>query len=233
MPGCVGASYDLNIFFMRRSVFIPTAALAIVCVAAKTVLVWKKLKNHPLLFFTISAEDILAILIAGIFAAVLLRATSRRKKLHRTTAAGLVVLGTIAAIFAVANIAIVHTLGYPLNARMLALAGRFTDLRSSMLEQASIGLVAGMIAAPLLFLIASHRRFRFVPSRKIIVGLLVVAGTWVAFGLVLRARAEPSLPARIRRSAGPIPQASPRRRLMAAAPPPVPVAPLPVGTFSR
>lgn len=176
---------------MRRSVFAPVIVLGIVLVAAKTVLVWKKLKNHPLLFFTISAEDILAIILAGIFAAVLLRGTSRWKKLNRATAASLIVLGTIAAVFAVVNIAIVHTLGYPLNARMLALAGRFTDLRSSMLEQASVGLIAGMIVAPLMFLIASHRRFRLVPSRKMFAGLLVLAGTWIAVGLVLRARAEP------------------------------------------
>jgi arylsulfatase A-like enzyme len=176
---------------MRRSIFLPTAVLGLVFIVAKAVLVWKKLPNHPLLFFTISAEDVLTVCLAGLAASVLLAATSRWKRLHRVTGITAVILGSIAAIFAVANIAIVHTLGYPLNARMLALAGRFTDLRSSMFEQASVGLVAGMVAAPLVFILASLWRFRIAPSRKIVAGIMALAICWISFGLVLRARAEP------------------------------------------
>ena len=176
---------------MRRSVFVPTAVLGVIFVVAKTFLVWKRLKNHPLLVFTISAEDVLAVLMAGLLAGGLLKLTSQRARLYRGIAIALAVFGAIAAMFAVANIAIIHALGYPLNARMLALAGRFTDLRSSMLAQSSPGLIGGMIAAPLVFLLASLPRLRALPSRKVVAMVILLACGWITTGFVLRAQSEP------------------------------------------
>ena len=184
-------SSRINIGFMRRSVFLPTAVLGVILVAAKTVLVWKKLRNHPLLIFSISAEDVLAVVLIGFLAAAVLALTARRERLHRGVGIALVILGAVAAAYAVANIAIIHALGYPLNARMLALVGRFTDLRSSVVAQASAGLMTGMIVAPLVFVVASLARFRMTPPRLVVGVAMVIAAGWIGCGMVLRSHAEP------------------------------------------
>jgi arylsulfatase A-like enzyme len=177
----------------RRPVFLPTLLLAIIFVAAKGVLVWRQFEAGPYFstLVAVSAEDILFALALGGLAAVALRVTANRPRWQRASWYTFLGLCGLAGVYAVANVGVMRTLGYPLNARMFALAGRVKDLRSSLTEHCDVGLVIGMSAAVVVFMAASHRRLHLSPGRKSRVALAAVAVLWMVGGLVLRAQPLP------------------------------------------
>jgi arylsulfatase A-like enzyme len=177
----------------RRHVFLPTLLLAIVCVAAKGVLVWRQFEVGPYFstLVAVSAEDILFALALGGLAAVALRLTASRPRLQRVTWYGFLGLCALAGVYAMANVGVMRTLGYPLNARMFALAGRVKDLRSSLTAHCDVGLVIGMSAAVLTFALASHRRMHVSPGWVSRFTLAAIAVLWMVGGFVLRAQPLP------------------------------------------
>src|SRR5438045_1537043 len=108
---------------MRPNAFAPTLLLALVFIASKAMLAWPYLKSRkdPSWLIGASAQDLLAALIFGGIAALALRFTARRPRLHRVAWACVILVATVAAIYSLANVGVVLTLGYPLNARMFSL----------------------------------------------------------------------------------------------------------------
>src|SRR5690348_11172218 len=117
---------------MRLNAFAPTFLLALVFIASKAMLAWPYLKSRrgPSWLIGASAQDLVSALIFGGMAALALRLTARRPRLHRAAWICVILVATVAAIYAVANVGVVLTLGYPLNARMFSLVNRVGDLRS-------------------------------------------------------------------------------------------------------
>src|SRR5437899_11707344 len=107
---------------MRPNAFAPTVLLALVFIASKAMLAWRYLKSRkdPSWLIGASAQDLLAALIFGAVAALVLRFTARRPRLHRAAWAGVILVATLAAIYSVGNVGVVLTLGYPLNVRMFS-----------------------------------------------------------------------------------------------------------------
>src|SRR5438045_780266 len=105
---------------MRRSALLPTFLLILTFVGAKSVLAWPfihSLADLPKLI-GISAEDIAVAILVGAIASIALRLTAARPKLHRAVWGAFILIATLAAIYAVANVGVFHAIGYPLNARM-------------------------------------------------------------------------------------------------------------------
>src|SRR5439155_18889068 len=118
--------------WMRPNAFAPTLLLALAFIASKAALAWPYLKSRkdPSWLIGASAQDVVAALIFGAVAALALRFTARRPRLHRLAWVCVVLVATVAAVYSVANIGVVLTLGYPLNARRFSLVNRAGDLRS-------------------------------------------------------------------------------------------------------
>lgn len=180
---------------MHRSAFRPALVLGLLLVAAKTVLAWPYVHGVRNLDRVVgaSAEDILAAAVFGLLATAALRSTARWPRAHRLTWWGVIALGAVAAAYAFVNVGIFQAVGHPLSARMLTLARRFGDLRSSITAHADVGLAIATVAAALAMFVAGHRRVRGegAPRGPAVVVLMIVAAAWVGCGLALRARAEP------------------------------------------
>lgn len=175
-----------------RSAFIPALLLAIILIATKAVLSWRFVKQFSDLtkVLTVSAEDLIAVLIYGVAATLALRLTVNRPRLHRWAWRLTLAVGAIAALYAIVNIGVVRALGYPLNARMLGLIGRFDHLRSSIAEHADAVTLTALAATPLLFLLISWL-LRVSPRRWVTATLVLIAAAWIVAGSALRAQADP------------------------------------------
>jgi glucan phosphoethanolaminetransferase (alkaline phosphatase superfamily) len=177
---------------MRRPVFLPAFLLALVLIGAKGILVWRHMRGMSAkLLLTISGEDVIFAIALGIVAAVAMRATARRPRVQRITWYTFLATCALAGVYAMVNVGIFQALGYPLNARMFALAGRFKDLRSSLVEHCDIALLIGMFLAVAVFVIASHRRLRIRPAHKVRWIMLGIATLWIFGSVTLRAHREP------------------------------------------
>jgi arylsulfatase A-like enzyme len=178
---------------MRRSAFLPTVFLVLLFVAAKSLIAWRHLVSPAGLvnFIAVSAEDVAVALFLGVIAAALLFATQRRPRLHKTAWVTILVAGLIFSIYAMVNVGVIRTLGYPLNARMFALARGVKNLRSSFTEHLDRGLVVGMLAAIVAFALLFHRRLSVRPSRMPRLVFCGVALAWIACGLIVRGQTEP------------------------------------------
>jgi phosphoglycerol transferase MdoB-like AlkP superfamily enzyme len=178
---------------MHRTAFLPTGLLVFIFVIAKSLIV----RRHPISAVSLSnlvavtAEDVAIALLMGALAATALFATARRPRLHRFAWFGIMALSALAGVYAMVNVGIFNTLGYPLNARMFALAGRITDLRSSFAAHLDRSLAIGMVGAVAAFAVASHRRFSLTPSRGPRVAFCAIAVAWIGCGMIFRAQAEP------------------------------------------
>jgi lipoteichoic acid synthase len=178
---------------MRLNAFAPTFLLALVFIASKAMLAWPYLKSRkdPSWLIGASAQDLLAALVFGAMAALALRFTARRPRLHRAAWVWVILVAAAAAIYSVANIGVVRTLGYPLNARMFSLVNRVGDLRSSIAAHCSVAMAIGMVVCLIVFPMLGHRRLRFAPARGTVVILLAISAGWIGYGMVIDARAEP------------------------------------------
>jgi phosphoglycerol transferase MdoB-like AlkP superfamily enzyme len=197
---------------MHRPVFLPAVLLAVIFVAAKLTLAWPLVREgmRPARAVGASAEDVIVAVLLGVVAAVALRATARWPRVHRMVGWGAVAVAAVAAAYAVVNVGVFRALGYPLNAQMIALVGRFSDMRSSVQAHASGWLVASMFVAMLVPVLGAHRRFRAAaPPPMMVAGLLLLAAVWVGYGLSVRAHAEPE--AWVRRAGK-----SPHREMLAS-----------------
>jgi glucan phosphoethanolaminetransferase (alkaline phosphatase superfamily) len=179
---------------MHRSAFRPALVLGLLFVAAKTVLAWPHVHDVKSLDRVVgaSAEDVLAAIVFGAVGTLILRATARWRVANRVTWWGVIVLGAVAAAYAFVNVGIFKAVGQPLSARMIALVGRFGDLRSSITAHSDVGLAAATVAAGLAMLAFVHPRLAGGrPHGAAAVVLMVAATVWVGCGMALRARAEP------------------------------------------
>jgi multisubunit Na+/H+ antiporter MnhB subunit len=177
---------------MRRPVFLPALLLAVVLIGAKGTLVWRHMRGMSAkLLLAISGEDVLFAIALGVIAALAMRATARRPRLQSITWYAFLTTCALAGVYAMVNVGIFQALGYPFNARMFSLAGRFKDLRSSLVAHCDIGLLVGMVLAIAVFVIASHRRLHIRPAAKARWLLLGVATLWIFGSVTLRAQREP------------------------------------------
>jgi arylsulfatase A-like enzyme len=178
---------------MRRSAFLPTVLLVLLFVGAKSLIAWRHLVAAAGLvnFVAVSAEDVAVALLLGALAAAALSATAPRPRLHKATWVSILVVGALLGVYAMVNVGVIRTLGYPLNARMFALSRGVKNLRSSFAEHLDRSLVIGMVTAIAAFTLVSHRRFRGRLSRKPQLAFLGVAVAWIACGFVIRNETEP------------------------------------------
>jgi len=178
---------------MRRSAFLPTLLLVLIFLGAKFVLARPFLHQFSDLckFIAISAEDVAIAILSGVTAALALRLTADRRRLHQSVWITFLTIATLSAVYAVANVGVFHAIGYSLNARMFSLVGRFSDFRSSLVAHCGLGLTIGMILAALAIPLASLRRWKLRMPPLFTIILLTAAALWTGYGLALRAHAEP------------------------------------------
>src|SRR3954468_19985842 len=151
---------------MQRSVFRPALVLGLLFVAAKLVLAWPYVHGVRNLDRVVaaSAEDVLAAALFGLLATAALRGTARWPRVHGATWWIVIAVGAVAAAAAFLNGGIFQAVGHPLSVRMLTLARRFGDLRSSITAHADVGLAIATVAAALAMLVAGPPRGRRAPA---------------------------------------------------------------------
>jgi phosphoglycerol transferase MdoB-like AlkP superfamily enzyme len=179
----------------NRSALLPGLLLAIVLVAAKTAIIW------PLDFGTwqgirdfvaVTAADCSFAIAFGAAAFLALRATAGQRV---ATLAWLAVLlvGAVSAAYAVANVAIYGYLHAPLNARMLAVVGRVTNVWSSVAEHTGAAVAALTVLTPIAYVVVARCRVpRLLEGRSARAALLVVLLLWAGAGAASHARLHPS-----------------------------------------
>jgi phosphoglycerol transferase MdoB-like AlkP superfamily enzyme len=182
---------------MPRPVFVPTALLALVFVAAKIGYIWPFALPHELpQLLTISAEDVAVALGFGAVAWVTLRITSGQPRVQRLAWLAFVLCGMLAAVYAIVNIGVYRSMRQPLNFRMLELIGRVDNLRSSIEARADFWLVMALLGAPALFALSALGRLNIAPRPAVKRVVVAVAAVWIAAGAALRAGAHPDSHAR-------------------------------------
>src|SRR3954464_13764700 len=153
---------------MHRSVFVPTLLLALVFVAAKLALAWPYLHGVEDLWkwIGISGEDLATAIVLGAAASITLRLVSRRPTLQKVLWRTFLLIAAAFAIYAIVNVSVVRSLGVPLNVRMFALVGRFTDVRSSIAARSTLGIVTSIVVVIVAFALAAMPRFRIAPTAR-------------------------------------------------------------------
>src|SRR6266480_611939 len=169
---------------MRRSAFVPALLLAGVFILTKVAIIWPVNSLKQVLnLLTVTGEDLLVAMLFGAVAGAALWLTqpnSQRPWLGRAVWGIVLTLGALAAVYAVINVGIYGYLQTPLNARMFTLIGRLDNIRSSVATQCSIGLIAWVIAMPVMYvLLATSRAARVLEKRWIRASALVVAMAWI------------------------------------------------------
>jgi glucan phosphoethanolaminetransferase (alkaline phosphatase superfamily) len=181
---------------------VPALLLAGVFILAKIAIIWPVNSLKQVLnLLTVTGEDLVAAVLYGLLAGAALWATQRninkRTWLSRLTWGLTLTLGAIAALYAVVNVGIYGYLQTPLNARMFTLIGRLNNIRSSVAAQCSVGLIAWLIAMPVMYvLLATGWMAKVLEKRWIRASTLVVGVVWICTSFVLLSQTPPDSPRR-------------------------------------
>ena len=177
----------------RYSAFMPALALAAALVAAKIACVWPLTSGADLVsVLAISAEDVLVAMVFGVVAAAGLWLVEGRAALQRFVWGGVLVCGSLAALYAMVNVGVYRSMGRPLDITTLSLAKDYMQLRSSVLSHCSFGLVAGAVMAPLGYPLLVRRHRYMAEWRWRTKAVVIAAGVvWVISGGILWAHAAP------------------------------------------
>lgn len=93
--------------------------------------------------------------------------------------------------YAMVNIGVYRALRQPLNFRLLMLMDRAENMRSSLAAHTNLGLIAAMVAAPLLFIATAWFAPSAPPRRWVTLTFASAALAWVVAGTILRAGMVP------------------------------------------
>lgn len=143
------------------------------------------------MLLAVSFEDVLIAIVMGLICAGLFRSLKNRPLLSKTVWMGVLVLGALVIGFSVAEVALFKSLGQPLNARVMAMAGRISNLQSSLLAHADPKVAVCLVAAMAVFVLTmTWRRLALPASRTLRITLIAAGVIWIAGGFILRGRIE-------------------------------------------
>jgi arylsulfatase A-like enzyme len=139
----------------------------------------------------ITGEDVAVAILFGLLAAGVLRATSKRPRLHRVAWRTVLGVGAVAVLYAVISVGVYQYLYFPLNVRMLTLVKQVSHFQSSLAAHANVWVVLAALAAPVGYVLASRMQSLANVTRRVRVPLLAIGVAWAVAGTLARANAEP------------------------------------------
>jgi phosphoglycerol transferase MdoB-like AlkP superfamily enzyme len=177
---------------MRRSVFVPAALLGLIFVIAKIAMIWPSHPTHHVTeLLAVTAEDVAIALFFGILSAAVIKLTDAKPQAGKWAWRAILSSGCLASFYAIVSIGVFHYLHQALNARMLTLVGRATNMKSSIAAQFDPILGASLLLVPVAFVLLSNWR-RIVPKRGVQLTLTALACVWFVTGWGFLASTDPS-----------------------------------------